>query len=81
MGVQTCGCLVPRLELLKIFVQFLEFGNAHNAAVGMRHLPFDTKKIHKFTYAFLFVRRRDLYVIAQNQVCMPYNGDKGMLTE
>ena len=44
-------------------------------------LPFDAQDIHDLTYAFLLIRSRALYVIAQDQFWLPYNGDKDLIPE
>jgi len=48
--------------------------SAHDA-MATHQLPFDAQEIHDLTYTFLLIRSRALYVIAQDQVCMSYNGD------
>ena len=43
--------------------------------MSTHQLPLDAQEIHDLTYTFLLIRSRALYVIAQDQVCIPYNGD------
>jgi len=44
--------------------------SAHDA-MGTHQLPFDAQEIHDLTYTFLLICSRALYVIAQDQVCIP----------
>ena len=49
--------------------------------MAAHQLPFDAQDIHDLTYTFLLIRSRALYVIAQDQFCIPYNGDKDLILE
>jgi len=49
--------------------------------MAAHQLPFDAQDIHDLTYTFLLIRSRALYVIAQDQVCIPYNGDTNLIPE
>jgi len=52
--------------------------SAHDAMTA-HQLPFDAQDIHDLTYTFLLFRSRALYVIAQDQVCIPYNSDTDLI--
>ena len=49
--------------------------------MAAHQLPFDAQEIHDLNYTFLLIRSRALYVIAQEQVCITYNGNTDLIPE
>ena len=79
-GKHTAGTWFQLSSFSEFATPSINLDSVHDAMTA-HQLPFDAQDIHNLTYTFLLIHSRAFYVIAQDQVCVPYNGDAHLIPE